>query len=57
VRATAQIDRSGDGGLHWASGASFANAEITAVGRELDRKLAALLDHLGVGVPDALLAG
>lgn len=35
---------------------SFANPEITAVGIELDRKMAALLEHLGVAVPDALLA-
>ena len=33
---------------------SFANAEITAVGQELDSKLAALLKHLGVTVPQAL---
>lgn len=33
---------------------SFANSQITAVGVELDRKMAALLEHLGVGVPDAL---
>ena len=33
---------------------SFANPQITAVGVELDRKMAALLDHLGIGVPDAL---
>ena len=33
---------------------SFANPQITAVGVELDRKLAALLEHLGVAVPDAL---
>jgi hypothetical protein len=35
--------------------ASFANPEVTAVGLELDRKMAALLDHLGVSVSDALL--
>ena len=34
---------------------SFGNVEVTAVGVELDRKLAALLFHLGVRVPDALL--
>ena len=34
---------------------SFGNPEVKAVGVELDRKLAALLAHLGVGVPDALL--
>jgi hypothetical protein len=33
---------------------SFGNPEVKAVGVELDRKLAALLAHLGVGVPDAL---
>jgi hypothetical protein len=33
---------------------SFGNVEVTAVGVELDRKLAALLFHLGVTVPDAL---
>jgi hypothetical protein len=35
--------------------ASFGNPEITQVGFELDRKMAALLDHLQVPVPDALL--
>jgi hypothetical protein len=35
---------------------SFANPEITAVGVELDRKVAALLAHLGLDVPDVLLA-
>jgi hypothetical protein len=35
---------------------SFGNPDVTAVGRELDRKLAALLDHLDVGVPAGLLA-
>jgi hypothetical protein len=35
--------------------ASFGNPEVKAVGVELDRKLAALLSHLRVGVPDALL--
>ena len=35
---------------------SFGIPEVTAVGVELDRKMAALLDHLGVAVPDALLA-
>jgi hypothetical protein len=34
---------------------SFGNPEVKAVGVELDRKLAALLSQLGVGVPDALL--
>jgi hypothetical protein len=34
---------------------SFGNPEVKAVGVELDRKLAALLSDLGVGVPDALL--
>ncbi len=34
---------------------SFARPEVTTVGVELDRKMAALLDHLGVEVPDALL--
>jgi hypothetical protein len=34
---------------------SFANAAIADVGVELDRKVAALLEHLGVGVPDDLL--
>lgn len=33
---------------------SFANAEVSKVGAELDHKLAALLDHLGVSVPDQL---
>lgn len=35
---------------------SFDNPQITAVGTELDRKMAALLEHLGVGVPDGLAA-
>jgi hypothetical protein len=35
--------------------ASFANAAVTEVGLELDQKMAALLDHLSVSVPDALL--
>ena len=35
--------------------ASFANPDITTVGEELDRKMTALLEHLGVVVPDALL--
>jgi hypothetical protein len=35
---------------------SFANPEITAVGVELDRKVAALLAHLGLDVADPLLA-
>ncbi len=34
---------------------SFANAAITAVGVELDRKVAALLEHLGLEVPEDLL--
>jgi uncharacterized protein (DUF302 family) len=34
--------------------ASFEIPEIADVGRELDRKLAVLLEHLGVPVPDAL---
>jgi hypothetical protein len=34
---------------------SFGIPEVTAVGVELDRKMAALLDHLGAPVPDALL--
>ena len=34
---------------------SFANAAITAVGVELDRKVATLLEHLGIEVPDDLL--
>src|ERR1700730_1985007 len=34
---------------------SCANAAIAAVGVELDRKVAALLEHLGVAVPDDLL--
>jgi hypothetical protein len=33
----------------------FGNVEVTAVGVELDLKLAALLFHLGVTIPDALL--
>jgi hypothetical protein len=33
---------------------SFSNPAITAVGVELDRKVAALLEHLGVTVPYAL---
>lgn len=36
--------------------ASFANLQVAEVGLELDQKMAALLDHLGVSVPDALLA-
>jgi len=35
---------------------SFGIPEITAVGVELDRKMAALLNHLGAAVPDALVA-
>lgn len=34
---------------------SFGNTAIAAVGVELDRKVATLLDHLGVAVPEALL--
>ena len=34
---------------------SFGNPRITAVGVELDQKLAALLEHLKVGVPKTLL--
>ncbi len=34
---------------------SYGNPDIAAVGIELDRKLAALLEHLGVAVPGALL--
>jgi hypothetical protein len=33
---------------------SFASAEVSEVGVELDRKLAALFDHLDVSVPDEL---
>jgi hypothetical protein len=35
---------------------SFGIPEVTSVGVELDRKMAALLDHLGAAVPDALVA-
>jgi hypothetical protein len=35
--------------------ASFGNPQVTAVGRELDEKMAALLEHLGVAVPGGLL--
>jgi hypothetical protein len=35
---------------------SFGNREITKVGLELDRKMATLLERLGVRPPDALLA-
>lgn len=35
--------------------ASFGNPEVAEVGLELDQKMAALLDHLSVSVPDALL--
>ena len=35
---------------------SFADPRITAVGLELDRDLAALLEHLGIAVPDELVA-
>jgi len=34
---------------------SFGNSEITAVGRELDRKIGGLLAYLGVDVPETLL--
>ena len=34
---------------------SFGNTEVSKVGVELDHKLATLLEHLGVGVPDELL--
>jgi uncharacterized protein (DUF302 family) len=34
---------------------SYGQPEIAAVGVELDRKLAALLEHLGVDVPESLL--
>ncbi len=37
--------------------ASFGRPEIAAVGVELDRKVAALLEHLGVAVPPELLSG
>jgi hypothetical protein len=36
--------------------ASFGNPDILSVGVELDRKVAALLAHLGVEVPEVLLA-
>ncbi|MEU7888031.1 DUF302 domain-containing protein [Microbispora bryophytorum] len=36
--------------------ASFGDPEIAAVGVELDRKVAALLAHLGVPVPERLVA-
>lgn len=36
--------------------ASFGSPEIAAVGVELDRKVAALLEHLGVAVPHELLS-
>lgn len=35
--------------------ASFASPQVTAVGNELDHKMAALLEHLRVSVPDTLL--
>ena len=35
---------------------SFGTPAVTAVGAELDHKLSVLLDHLGVTVPDELLA-
>jgi hypothetical protein len=34
---------------------SFGNAAVAEVGFELDRKLAALLEHLQIAVPDSLL--
>jgi hypothetical protein len=34
---------------------SFVNPDVAAVGVELDRKVANLLEHLGVEVPDVLL--
>ena len=34
--------------------ASFGDPRVTAVGYELDAKLAALLEHLGLRVPEAL---
>jgi hypothetical protein len=34
--------------------ASFGSPQVTDVGIELDRRMAALLEHLGVAVPDAL---
>jgi hypothetical protein len=34
---------------------SFASAPVAAVGVELDRRVATLLEHLGVAVPDDLL--
>jgi hypothetical protein len=37
--------------------ASFDRPQIADVGAELDHKLAVLLEHLGVPVPRALLAG
>lgn len=37
--------------------AVFGDPRITAVGVELDQKLAALLEHLKVGVPSTLLTG
>jgi uncharacterized protein (DUF302 family) len=36
--------------------ASFGDPEIAAVGVELDRKVAALLEHLGVPVPERLVS-
>lgn len=36
---------------------SFGNPQVTTVGVELDRKLAAPLEHLRAPVPDALLTG
>ncbi len=35
---------------------SYDRPEIAAVGRELDEKLAVLIDHLGLPVPPALTA-
>jgi len=37
--------------------ASFGNPEVTAVGLELDAKMAALLAHLDAAVPEALQPG
>jgi hypothetical protein len=34
---------------------SFTHPQVTAVGVELDHKMASLLEYLGVGVPDALV--
>jgi hypothetical protein len=49
-----------DGGVHLSIDqpgdqfSSFGNADITATGKLLDDKLAALLGGLGVAVPDGL---